>query len=47
MDENFIDEYFNILNKKLKNKRFTSELRKEIDDIDSEKLTYLIEKHFR
>lgn len=46
MDEGFLDEYFNELNTELGNRRFTSQLRKEFDELDKNKLKSLIEEHF-
>lgn len=46
MDDGFLDEYFINLNEELKDKKFTSYLRKEFDEIDEDRLKELIESHF-
>lgn len=46
MDNGFLDEYFNELNTELKNKRFTSQLKNELENLDKDKLKELIEEHF-
>lgn len=46
MDNGFLDEYFNELNTELKNKRFTSWLKNELENLDKDKLKKLIEEHF-
>lgn len=46
MNDDFLDEYFIELNSELKNKRFVSEFKKELEDLDKNELKKLIEKHF-
>lgn len=46
MDEEFLDNFFILLNGKIDNKRYTSELRENINNLDEDKLKELIEKHF-
>lgn len=46
MDNEFLNDYFHELNSELKNKRFTSALKKEFDELDKNKLKQLIENHF-
>ena len=46
MNNDFIDEFFAELNNEVKNKKFTAELRKQLSDIDENKLKELIDKNF-
>lgn len=46
MDDEFLNDYFHELNTELKNKRFTSALKKEFDELDKDKLKNLIENYF-
>ena len=45
MDDVFLNNYFNEINSKLKNKRFTSKLKTEFDTLDEKKLKELIEEY--
>ena len=46
MDEDFINDFIIDLNTKIDNKRFTGQLRENIDDLDESKLKDLIKAHF-
>lgn len=46
MDEEFLDNFFIALNKKIDNKRYTRELRENINNLDEDTLKELIENHF-
>ncbi len=46
MDEEFLDNFFILLNGKIDNKRYTRELRENINNLDEDTLKELIENHF-
>lgn len=46
MDDDFINDFINDLNTKINNRRYTSQLRESIDDLDEAKLKDLIKAHF-
>lgn len=46
MDDEFLNEYFDEINKKLKNKSFTTNLREEFPVLDEKMLKDLIESNF-
>lgn len=46
MDEEFINDFIIDLNKKIDNKRYTSQLKENIDDLNESKLKDLIKTHF-
>lgn len=46
MDEKFINDFIINLNKKIKNKRYTNELKENIDDLNESKLKDLIKTYF-
>lgn len=46
MDEEFLDNFFILLNEKIDNKRYTRELRENINNLDEDTLKELIENHF-
>ena len=46
MDEEFINDFIIDLNTKIDNRRYTSQLREIIDDLDESKLKDLIKTHF-
>ena len=46
MDDEFLNDYFDEINKKLKNKSFTTKLREEFPELDEKMLKDLIESHF-
>lgn len=46
MDEEFINDFIIDLNTKIDNRRYTSQLRENINDLDESKLKDLIKTHF-
>lgn len=46
MDEKFINDFIINLNKKINNKRYTNELKENIDDLNESKLKDLIKTYF-
>lgn len=46
MDEEFINDFIMDLNSKINNRRYASQLRESIDDLDESKLKDLIKAHF-
>lgn len=46
MDEEFINDFIIDLNSKIDNRRYTNQLKENIDNLDESKLKELIEEHF-
>ena len=46
MDEELINDFIIDLNNKIDNRRYTSQLKENIDNLDESKLKELIEEHF-
>lgn len=46
MDYEFLDDFFTKLDSEVHNKKFTKELKEQIDEIDKDKVEKLIKKHF-
>lgn len=46
MDEEFLNDFIIDLNSKINNKRYTSQLRENINDLDESKLKDLIKTYF-
>ena len=46
MDEEFINDFIIDLNTKIDNRRYTSQLKENIDDLDESKLKDLIKSNF-
>lgn len=46
MNDEFLDDFFRELDSEVHNKKFTKELREQIDELDKDKVEELIKKHF-